>query len=47
MDENTYMPTNTMKTIYYSYFNTIMSYGLFLWGNSLHSLQIFRMQKKK
>jgi hypothetical protein len=41
------MPINTMKTIYCSYFNTIMSYGLFLWGNSLHSLKIFKMQKKK
>lgn len=41
-----YMPLNTLKTIYYSYFNTIMSYGLFIWGNSPHSLRIFRMQKK-
>jgi hypothetical protein len=30
-----YMTLNTLKTIYYSYFNTVMSYGLFLWGNSL------------
>ena len=29
-----YMPLNTMKTIYYSYFNSIMSYGLPFWGNS-------------
>jgi hypothetical protein len=43
-----YMPINTrtMKTVYYSCFNTIMSYGLFLWGNLPHSLKIFRMQKK-
>jgi hypothetical protein len=41
-----YMPINTMKTIYYSYLNTIMSYSLFLWGNSPHSLKIFRIQKK-
>jgi hypothetical protein len=41
-----YMPINTMKTIYYSYFNIVMSYGLFLWGNSPHSLKIFRMQEK-
>jgi hypothetical protein len=41
-----YMPINTMKTIYYSYFNNIMTYGLFLWGNSPHSLKIFRMQIK-
>jgi hypothetical protein len=24
----------------------VMSYGLYLWGNSLHSLKIFRMQKR-
>jgi hypothetical protein len=40
-----YMPINTMKTIYYSCFNTIMSYGLFLWENLPHTLKIFRMQK--
>jgi hypothetical protein len=42
-----YMSLNVLKTIYYSYFNTIMSYGLIFWGNSPHSLKIFRMQKKK
>jgi len=41
-----YMPLNTMKTIYYSYFNSIMSYGLLFWGNSPHSQRIFRIQKK-
>ena len=41
-----YMPLNTMKTIYYSYFNSIMSYGLPFWGNSPHSQRIFRIQKK-
>jgi hypothetical protein len=42
-----YMSLNTLKTVYYSCFNTIISYGLYLWGNSPHSLKIFRMQKKK
>jgi hypothetical protein len=40
-----YMPVTTLKTIYFSYFNTVMSCGLYLWGNSLHSLKIFGMQK--
>jgi hypothetical protein len=31
----------------YLLLNIIMSYGLFLWGNSPHSLKMFRMQKKK
>jgi hypothetical protein len=40
-----YMPLTTLKTFYYSYFNMVMSYGLYPWGNSPHSLKIFRMQK--
>jgi len=32
--------------MYYSYFNSIMSYGLPFWGNSPHSQKIFRIQKK-
>ena len=35
-----------MKTIYYSYFNSIMSYGLLFWGNSPHNQKIFRIQKR-
>jgi hypothetical protein len=42
-----YMTLNVLKTIYYSYFNSIMSYGLILGGNTPHSLKIIRMQKKK
>jgi hypothetical protein len=43
-----YMPLNirTLKTIYYSYFNTVMSYGLLFWGNSLQSSRIFILQKR-
>jgi hypothetical protein len=41
-----YMPLNTLKTIYYSYFNTDVSYGLLFWGNSPQSSRIFIMQKK-
>ena len=36
----------TLKTIYYSCFNVIISYGLPFWGNSPHSIKIFRMQKR-
>jgi len=41
-----FMSLNTLKTIYYSYFNTIISYSLPFWANSPHSIKIFRMQKK-
>ena len=33
------------RIVYYSYFNlVVMNYGLPFWGNSAHSVQIFRMQ---
>jgi hypothetical protein len=39
------MSLNTLKTVYHSYFNSITNYGLPFWGNSPHSIKIFRMQK--
>jgi len=36
----------TLKTIYYSYFNAIISYGLPFWRNSPHSVKVFRMQNR-
>ena len=41
-----FMSLNTLKTSYYSYFNTIKSYSLPFWGNLPHSIKIFRMQKR-
>ena len=32
--------------IYYSYFHSVMTYGLLFWGNSPDSIKIFRLQKK-
>jgi hypothetical protein len=32
--------------IYYSYFHTVMSYGIIFWGNSVHSVNIFKLQKR-
>jgi hypothetical protein len=40
------VPLNTLKIIYYSYFNMVMSYGLYFGGNSCHSLKILRLQKR-
>jgi hypothetical protein len=36
----------TLKMIYYEYFHAIMTYGLIFWGNSSHSGNIFKIQKR-
>ena len=40
------MSLNTLKTIYYFCFNAIISYGLPFWGNSPHTIKVFRIQKR-
>ena len=40
------MSLNTLKTIYYSYFKTIVSYGLPCGETRPHSIKTFRMQKR-
>jgi hypothetical protein len=40
------MSLSTLKTVYYSYFNVIINYGLHFWGNSPHSIKIFKIQKR-
>jgi len=32
--------------IYHSLFQAVMTYGIIFWGNSSHSIQVFRMLKK-
>lgn len=34
------------KTVYFSYFHSIMSYGVMFWGNSCVSKDIFKIQKR-
>jgi len=41
-----YVSINTLKMIDYSYFHSVMTYGLLLWGHSSDSIKIFRLQKK-
>ena len=41
-----YVTINTLKMTYYSYFHSIMTYGLLFWGNYPNSIKIFRLQKK-
>lgn len=38
--------TDTLKIMYYSYFESIMRYGLEMWGNSCEILSILLLQKK-
>jgi hypothetical protein len=36
----------SLRITYYSYFHTVMSYGIIFCGNSAHSINIFKLQKK-
>jgi hypothetical protein len=40
------MPSETLKVVYYSYFHSLLTYGIIFWGNSSYSLQISRIQKR-
>jgi hypothetical protein len=41
-----YMSISVLKVIYYSFFHSLMSYGIILWGNSSYSYTIFLLHKK-
>jgi hypothetical protein len=36
----------SLRMIYFSYFHTVMSYGIIFWGNSAHSINTFKLQKR-
>jgi len=38
--------TNAIIMIYHSLFHASMTYGIIFWGNSSHSIQVVRMQKR-
>ena len=40
------MTEDTLKMIYHSYVHSIITYGIIFWGNSSHSIHIFKMQKR-
>jgi hypothetical protein len=42
-----FMSQDTIKTIYFSYFQSILSYGIIFWDNSAYSSNIFKIKKKK
>jgi hypothetical protein len=41
-----FMYQDTLRTIYFSYFHSILSYGIIFWGNSEYSSNIFQIQKR-
>jgi hypothetical protein len=41
-----YVNTNAIIMIYHSLFHAVMTYGIIFWGNSSHSTEVFKIQKK-
>jgi hypothetical protein len=41
-----YMSKEIMRMIYFSYFHSVMTYGLIFWGMSPQNILIFRLQKR-
>jgi len=41
-----FLSLDSLKLIYYSYFHSILTYGIIFWGDTPHSNVIFRMQKR-
>ena len=41
-----FMTLNVLRTVYFSYFHSLMSYGVIFWGNSHLSNNIFKIQKR-
>ena len=42
----TILTWKSLKMVYYSYFHSVMSYGIIFWGTSPHSNNILRIQKR-
>jgi hypothetical protein len=41
-----YMAVEALKMIYFSYFHSILTYGIVFWGNLVNSQYIFKIQKR-
>jgi hypothetical protein len=41
-----FISQDVMRLVYFSYFHSLMTYGIIIWGNSSDSVQVFRMQKR-
>jgi len=42
----TIMPEDNLGLIYYSYFHSLITYGIVFWGNSSQNIRVFRLQKR-
>jgi len=40
------MSSDVLRTIYFSYVHSVISYGIIFWGNSHFSTNIFKIQKR-
>ena len=41
-----FMSFNVLRTVYFSYFHTLLSYGIIFWGNLRLSIKVFKIQKR-
>jgi hypothetical protein len=41
-----FLSQESLKMVYFSFFHSIMSYGLVFWGNFCHSNTVFKLQKR-
>jgi hypothetical protein len=41
-----FMSLDVLKTTYFWYVHSVISYGIIFWGNSSHSEEIFRTKKR-
>ena len=41
-----FMCQENLKSVYYSCFHSLMTHGIIFWGNSTHSIYVFRLQKR-
>jgi len=42
----TFRSFNVLRTVYFSYFHTLLSYGIIFWGNLRLSIKVFKIQKR-
>jgi len=40
------LSTDILKTVYYAYVHSLVSYSIIFWGNSTHSMEIVKIQKR-
>ena len=43
---NSIISVSNLKTIYFSYIHSIITYGIIFWGNSTGSNEVFKLQKR-